>query len=413
MNSKEDNPGAVLVNTLLTNNNYFTWKHAMTRALIAKKKLKFIESNPPNKGSANYESWKETDYLMTAWILNAIHKDHSESFVFATSAKALWEDLAQRYGDKNSPMLFKIKRQLSRVTQGNQSVCAYFTSLKRLWDELFLLRPIPECQYGMINKCSCNAFKRLTDMMEEDKLMELLSGLNEQYEHVINQILLTEPLANVNKAFSMVTKIEKQKEISNKSQLKFSNFTTKPSSINTRSNGGGFKGNIDEGYEDRSQLHCDLCKRWRHTRSECFKMVGYPDWWPNKKKKGYQGRSGSKKGKGSRSTTKANAVKMKDSPLTDSNSDEKESESNNTSQMIQELYKMMKGKEKLQQSKSSNNSEFSAFAGFSRFSGNVSQHLDADMNPDSESYWIIDSGATSHMSPKFHQFHNDKTIYQQ
>lgn len=49
------------------------------------------------------------------------------------------------------------------------------------------------------------------DIIEEDELMEFLSGLNEGYEHVINQTLLTETFPNVNKAFSLVLKIERQK----------------------------------------------------------------------------------------------------------------------------------------------------------------------------------------------------------
>lgn len=45
-------------------------------------------------------------------------------------------------------------------------------------------------------------------MAEEDQLMEFVSGLNEGYQHVINQILPSKALSNINKAFSMVLKIE-------------------------------------------------------------------------------------------------------------------------------------------------------------------------------------------------------------
>lgn len=109
-------------------------------------------------------------------------------------------------------MLFKVKRQLSRKQQGNMPVCEYSIALKRLRDELFFLRPTPECRCGVIEACDCNAFKICPDIIEEDKPMEFLSGLNEQYEHVINQILLLEPLPTVNKAFYMTINIEKHKE---------------------------------------------------------------------------------------------------------------------------------------------------------------------------------------------------------
>ncbi|KAF5821482.1 putative GAG-pre-integrase domain-containing protein [Helianthus annuus] len=34
------------------------------------------------------------------------------------------------------------------------------------------------------------------------------------------------------------------------------------------------------GYEE----HCDLCNRDGHNRSGCFKIIGYPEWWPGKAK---------------------------------------------------------------------------------------------------------------------------------
>lgn len=82
-----DNLGAILVSNLPTNNNYLTWKHSMIRTLTIKKKLKLIELDPPEKTTKEYENWKEGDCLVIAWILNSIHKDYSESFVFSSTVK--------------------------------------------------------------------------------------------------------------------------------------------------------------------------------------------------------------------------------------------------------------------------------------------------------------------------------------
>lgn len=191
--------------------------------------MKFVESAdaPPKKGIADFEVWKENDCLVIAWILNSIHKDYADSFILASSTRSLWKELEQRYGDNNALMLFKLKRQLGKTVQGNLSVCNYFSTLKRLWDEIYQLRPTLECQCGAIKEYDCNTYKRMIDMAKEDKLMEFLSCLNEGYGHVINQILLSESLPNVNKAFSMILKIEKQKELASEQQIDFAHYSAK------------------------------------------------------------------------------------------------------------------------------------------------------------------------------------------
>ena len=55
--------------------------------------------------------------------------------------------------------------------------------------------------------------------------------------------------------------------------------------------GGGFPitGKTYRRNDDKNHLRCTHCVGTRHTKSECFKLVGYPEWWPNAKKKGTKG----------------------------------------------------------------------------------------------------------------------------
>ena len=41
------------------------------------------------------------------------------------------------------------------------------------------------------------------------------------------------------------------------------------------------KGPEEEG--DKAKLRCTHCGGTKHTRDGCFKLIGYPDWWPGKK----------------------------------------------------------------------------------------------------------------------------------
>ncbi|KAL0446014.1 UNVERIFIED_CONTAM: hypothetical protein Slati_1729300 [Sesamum latifolium] len=88
------------------------------------------------------------------------------------------------------------------MTQGNMSVVVYFTKLKKFWDKLASLNPLPSCSYG--------ASKALVDQNTSNQLMQFLMGLSDAYDHVQSQVLLVDPLPIVGKMYSMFLRVEKQ-----------------------------------------------------------------------------------------------------------------------------------------------------------------------------------------------------------
>lgn len=76
------------------------------------------------------------------------------------------------------------------------TVAQYYTKLKKSWDELTYLTPIPEC--------TCGAAKMMADTYDSNRLMQFLMGLSDAYDSIRGQILIKEPLPSANKAYSMV-----------------------------------------------------------------------------------------------------------------------------------------------------------------------------------------------------------------
>jgi len=87
-----------------------------------------------------------------------------------------------------------------RSVQGERSVFKYFTDLKVLWEELEFLRPITSCTFKV--KCKCNFRKTVIDYRDSHNLICFLKGLGDVYTNVKTQILLIEPLPNINRDFS-------------------------------------------------------------------------------------------------------------------------------------------------------------------------------------------------------------------
>lgn len=83
--------------------------------------------------------------MITSWLLNSISKEIVEAFLYTSTARELWLEIEERFGTCNGPMLYQNQREISSISQGNLSVSEYYIKLKRLWEELTFLMPIPEC----------------------------------------------------------------------------------------------------------------------------------------------------------------------------------------------------------------------------------------------------------------------------
>ncbi|KAJ8750937.1 hypothetical protein K2173_016118 [Erythroxylum novogranatense] len=265
-----DYPGMSLVVAVLNGNNFLSWSRSVKIALGAEMKLGFVDGTcqKPSSGSAEYDKWVRTDYMVRLWLLNSMSKDIVEAFIYTNSARELWSELEERFGENNGPLLYHIQRQISVATQGNQSVAKYFTSLKKLWDELWCLMPIPQCTCGAVAQCTCGAPRALADLTSLNQLMQFLMGLNESYDHVRNQILVIEPLPTINKAYSMVLRVEKQREV----QMVFSEGVEHNAMFVSKGynkkvgDGGGKQFKNKWGSIDKSELYYSYCKKNGHVK---------------------------------------------------------------------------------------------------------------------------------------------------
>ncbi|XP_021623920.1 uncharacterized protein LOC110623311 [Manihot esculenta] len=273
-----DHPGMNLVSAPLIGSNFRSWTRAIKITLGAKMKLGFVEGtvSAPSKDSEGYEQWKRCDFMVTSWILNSISKELVDGFIYTASARDLWLEICERFGECNGPMIYELHRKISLMSQENASVAVYFTKLKRLWDELGSMETLPTY--------TCGASRAIAEITNRNRLMQFLMGLNESFGSVRDQVLGMDPLPTVNKAYSMVVKFESQLEIlgvmsDNSESLVLLNKTYTQSQARPRK-------------PDNKKGHCTFCNMNGHTRDGCFRLIGYPDWFKSKNKSNTQGGKG-------------------------------------------------------------------------------------------------------------------------
>ncbi|KAL0309384.1 UNVERIFIED_CONTAM: hypothetical protein Sradi_5880700 [Sesamum radiatum] len=181
-------------------------------ALGVESKIGFIDGScvKPVTTGVEQEQWRKADCMVISSLLNSISKDIVEAGMCTSSARALWMKLESRFGESNGSSIYQLQREIASICQGNLCLDDYFIKLTKLCEGLVFVAPPPICKCGL---CVCGCAKAILEMTASNQLMQFLIGLNEKYDHIRSQILAMDPLSNVNKAFSMVLRVERQMEV--------------------------------------------------------------------------------------------------------------------------------------------------------------------------------------------------------
>ena len=90
----------------------------------------------PDETSPDLQNWLTCDYMVRCWLLNSLAPEISECFMYVKSAKELWDELVERFGEANGPLIHQLHRELTLLMQDNDLVSVYFSKMKKIWDVL-------------------------------------------------------------------------------------------------------------------------------------------------------------------------------------------------------------------------------------------------------------------------------------
>lgn len=222
--------------------------------------------------------------------MSSVTPDLHTGIVYATSARAVWEDLRERFDKVNVSRIYQLHKAIATTVQGNDCNPTYFSKLRNLWDEFANIVPPP---------CQCPNSKEFSMHLERQKLMQFLMGLNENYDQSRSQILMVEPTPNINKAYAMLIERESQRFMSSssiggegtylvalmagKGMLHKYNRGTAPQNYNKDQTSQSTSQYYNKGKKNWDQK-CDYCHMQGHMEGNCFKLHGYPPDWKFKKK---------------------------------------------------------------------------------------------------------------------------------
>ncbi|KAH0729359.1 hypothetical protein KY289_000547 [Solanum tuberosum] len=228
-----DLPGMSLVNFIFDGRGFQGWRRTILIAFSAKNKLKFIDSTCkiPDRSSSDYYLWSSCNDMVTSCLLNYLSKDIPDSVIYSQTAKDLYTDLEQRFGQSNGAKLFHLQKELSDLVQANTDIAGK---------------------------------QKLTKSLEDEKLFRFLMGLNETYAPARSNILIIKPLPNLNHAFSLLWQDENQRE-------SYVNVSTGPSFFMVGKQGN----NIPQSYVDNQGYVANQAYT-NHIKQDCYRLIRFP-----------------------------------------------------------------------------------------------------------------------------------------
>ena len=367
-----DNPNLKITTSLFNGQNFLAWSQSVTLFLKGRGKMGYINGRikTPKIEDAAYDKWEMENSVVMTWLIHSMIPDIGEGFLDMATAQDIWETMAKTYSRKgNSAQIFELRRVIGRSEQGEMGVLQYFTSLSTSWKRLDHL-----LDYKPVCPTDSTAYNKL---VAEERIFKFLEGLNSEYDPVRSRVLGMDPLPSLQEAFAYV-----QNEESRRSTM-LSLASTERSALVSVPQKDKFTGK--SGSSDKSKQFCDYCNTKYHTRETCYKIHGYP---PGSRggrfgqSRGCGGNFGGRRGNsGGRGGNHANHTEVVDLPV----DDPPPSSSNAlSSSELETLRRLMT---RLDTSTAS-----SSFA-----SGNLATSVSA-FNSHTSLPWIIDSGASDHMT---------------
>lgn len=203
--------------------------------------------------------------MAISWLLNSVEKGIANSLLYCSNAKDLWNKLESRFEQSNGTQLFQLQKELPSISQGSSSIAAYYTRIKKVWDELSNLYYLPPC--------SCGAASQIIQFQQEQRLIQFLMGLNESYVTIRGNILMMKPLPKVTRFYAILVQEERQREVTFNVHFISENSSFLASADKSK---GNMSRSVYEAKNGNRRVECRYCKKPGHTIDKCYKLHGYP-----------------------------------------------------------------------------------------------------------------------------------------
>ena len=147
---------------------------------------------------------------MKSWLLASVDKTVGRSVRFKKTVTDVWKDLAERFGQPSSTLLYSLQKKLFLLEQGNDSISEFYTKIMGIWDEMDSQDPLAICS---CNNYNCGIGRKNLKSQQDSRVMMFLMKLNDDYVQARTNILMMPELPTLASAYRFCMQEERHKEI--------------------------------------------------------------------------------------------------------------------------------------------------------------------------------------------------------
>ncbi|KAK9070364.1 hypothetical protein SSX86_010766 [Deinandra increscens subsp. villosa] len=304
-NPKHNMFDGLKISLSLNSQNYALWSRMIRVAIGGKSKALFnhLTTKPPEKTDESYEQWEQDDLTVFSWLIQNIDPEIASNLTEFPTAKTLWEALVITYSSgKDKLQTFDLHVKANEIKQKGMPLENLWIMMQGIWGEIDRRDPNP-----MTCATDIAAYNKIRT---QQKLFQFLNALDHKHDSIKREIIRWDPLPTAEGAYAAV-----RKETAHQTILGVTSGETsasqgvaaglvvtgseEPDGLGLaargqrRSEHGKVIGSLSR--QDKSKLKCSHCGMMKHTKDQCFKLVGFPDWWNDGHKK--QNRTGETDGR--------------------------------------------------------------------------------------------------------------------
>ncbi|XP_071688035.1 uncharacterized protein [Rutidosis leptorrhynchoides] len=288
-NQSQRHTDSLKINVALNNSNFSLWSRMIKVAIGGKSEtlLNHLTEDPP---TSNNQKWNQDDLVVFSWIIQNIEPQIASNLTQFPTAKAPWNALITTYSSgKDKLQTFDLHVKANNIRQDGKSIEELWLKLQGIWGEIEMRDPNPMEHPNDIVKYN--------NIRSVQKLFQFLNALDHKHDNIKRELLRIEPLPTVEGAYAAIRKENAHQYIFNNktdvlTQSGIASGLIAPASKSKDSDGHGLlsknhrRSDYKSSSRDKDNLKCDECGMKRHTKDQCFRIVGYPEWWNDGHKKG-------------------------------------------------------------------------------------------------------------------------------
>lgn len=225
----------------------------------------------PSESSDKYSVWEAENSMIMSWILGSMIPEVGNTFMLYQTAAKIWKATKEMYSKRdNISELYELETQLRDFKQGDQSVSQFFSSISQIWQQIDTLE---------VYQWTCNTDMQLFKTIRDTKrIFGFLSGLNNEFDGVRSRILGTKPLPAVNTVFSKIRQEESRLKVmmrANVSSVVSFESSALVSHVDHSEKGKEvFFASKKGGSGGYQKKYCKFCYRSGHVVEECYRRPG-------------------------------------------------------------------------------------------------------------------------------------------